>query len=43
MFEKIEADEKRGKDSLQWTDLIFEVRITYHIKMIHSAADLINT
>ena len=40
LFKRVEADENKGKDNIQWTDYIFEKMITYNNKMIHSATDL---
>ena len=36
LFKRIEADEKRGKDNIQWTDYIFEFVLTYNNKDKHS-------
>ena len=40
LFKRVEADEKKGKENIQWTDYIFEIMITYNNKMVHSATDL---
>ena len=40
LFKRVEADEKKGKANIQWTDYIFEIMITYNNKMVHSATDL---
>ena len=40
LFKRVEADEKKGKSNIQWTDYIFEIMITYNNKMLHSATDL---
>ena len=40
LFKRVEADEKKGKDNIQWTDYIFEIMITYNNKMVHSSTDL---
>ena len=40
LFKRVEADEKKGKSNIQWTDYMFEIMITYNNKMLHSATDL---
>ena len=40
LFKRVEADEKKGKENIQWIDYIFEIMITYNNKMVHSATDL---
>ena len=40
LFKRVEADEKKGKENIQWTDCIFEIMITYNNKMVHSATAL---
>ena len=40
LFKRVEADEKKGKENIQWTDYIFEIMITYKNKMVHSATGL---
>lgn len=40
LFKRVEADEKKGKENIQWTDYIFEIMITYNNKMVHSATGL---
>ena len=40
LFKRVEADEKKGKENIQWIDYIFEIMITYNIEMVHSATDL---
>ena len=37
LYRRVEADEKKGKSNIQWTDYIFEVLLTYNNKMKHSA------
>ena len=37
LYRRVEADEKKGKDKIQWTDYIFEILLTYNNKMKHSA------
>ena len=36
LYKRIEADEKRGKTNIQWTDYIFEISLTYNNKNVHS-------
>ena len=40
LFKRVEADEKKGKGNIQWTDYIFEIMLTYNNKMVHSATNL---
>ena len=40
LFKRVEADEKKGKENVPWTDYIFEIMITYNNEMVHSATDL---
>ena len=37
LYHRIEADEKKGKANIQWTDYILEILLTYNNKMKHSA------
>ena len=37
LFKRVEADEKKGKENIQWTDYIFEIMLTYNNKDIHSS------
>ena len=37
LYRRVEADQKKGKDNIQWTDYIFEILLTYSNKMKHSA------
>ena len=37
LYRRVEADQKKGKNNIQWTDYIFEVLLTYNNKMKHSA------
>ena len=37
LYKRIEADEKKGKENIQWTDYIFQIVLTYNNKMTHSA------
>ena len=36
LFKRVEADEKKGKANIQWTDYIFEMLLTYNNKNVHS-------
>ena len=36
LYKRVEADEKKGKTNIQWTDYIFEILLTYNNKMEHS-------
>ena len=40
LYKRVEADEKKGKQNIQWTDYIFEVLLTYNNKMEHSATKM---
>ena len=37
LYRRVEADQKKGKNNIQWTDYIFEILLTYNNKMKHSA------
>ena len=37
LFKRVETDEKKGKDNIQWTDYILEIMLTYNNKDVHSA------
>ena len=37
LFKRIEADENRGKQNIQWIDYILEIMLTYNNKDVHSA------
>ena len=37
LFKRVEADEKKEKNNIQWTDYILEIMLTYNNKDIHSA------
>ena len=37
LYRRVEADQKKAKDNIQWTDYIFEILLTYNNKMKHSA------
>ena len=36
-FKRVEADEKKGKQNIQWTDYILQIMLTYNDKMVHSS------
>ena len=36
LFKRVEADEKKGKANIQWTDYILEILLTYNNKNVHS-------
>ena len=40
LFKRIEADEKKGKENIQWVDYLPAVILTYNNKNIHSATGL---
>ena len=37
LYRRVEADQKKGKNNIQWTDYIFEIFLTYNNKIKHSA------
>ena len=37
LYKRVEADEKKGKQNIQWNDYIFEILLTYNNKMVHSS------
>ena len=37
LYRRVEADEKKGKQNIQWIDYIFEILLTYNNRMKHSA------
>ena len=37
LYKRVEADEKKGKSNIQWTDYIHEILLTHNNQMIHSA------
>ena len=37
---RVEADQKNGKEGIQWTDYIFEMLITYNNQRVHSATGI---
>ena len=36
LYKRVEADEKKGKKHIDWSDYIFEILLTYNNKMKHS-------
>ena len=40
LFKRVEADKKKGKENIQWTDYDFEILLTYNNKVIHSSHNL---
>ena len=40
LFKRVENDEKKGKENLQWIDYITEIMLTYNDKDVHSATGL---
>ena len=41
LFRRIEADEKKGKQNIDWSDYLPAALITYNYKMVHSATGLV--
>ena len=39
LYKRIEADEKKAKDNIQWTDYIHEILLTYSNQTKHSATE----
>ena len=37
LYKRVEADEKKGKENIQWPDYILEILLTYNNQMNHSA------
>ena len=37
LYKRVEADQKKGKSNIQWTDYIHEILLTYNNHMKHSA------
>ena len=37
LFKRVEADEKKGKENIDWTSYILEIMLTYNNKDIHSS------
>ena len=40
LFKRIEADEKKGKENIQWIDYNLEILLTYNNKDIHSSHNM---
>ena len=40
LSKRLEADEKKGKENIQWVDHNFEMMLTYNDKMKHSATGM---
>ena len=40
LYKRIENEEKKGKDNIQWIDYITEIMLTYNDKDVHSATGL---
>ena len=36
LFKRVEADEKKGKQNIQWIDYNLEILLTYNHKMVSS-------
>ena len=39
-YRRVEADEKKGKENIQWIDYIHEILLTYNNVMKHSATEM---
>ena len=37
LFKRVEADENKGKEIIDWTDYILEIMLTYNNKDVHSS------
>ena len=40
LFKRVEADEKKGKQNIQWADYILQIMVTYNDKMVHSSTKM---
>ena len=40
LYKRIEADEKKGKENIEWIDYIFQILLTYNNHMKHSSIGL---
>ena len=40
LFKRVENDEKRQKENIQWIDYITEIMLTYNEKLVHSAIQM---
>ena len=38
LYNRVEADEKKGKQDIDWRDYIFEILLTYNNKLKHTSA-----
>ena len=43
VYKRIEADEKKGKQNIQWTDYLSEILLTYNQIMVHSSHNMTPT
>ena len=41
LYKRIEADEKKAKQSIQWVDYIFQILLTYNNKNMHSSTKFV--
>ena len=41
LFKRIEHDQKKGKENIQWIDYNVEILLTYNTKHVHSATGLV--
>ena len=40
LFKRVEADEKKGKQNIDWSDYILQIMLTYNDKMVHSSTQM---
>ena len=40
LFKRVDADEKKGKNNIQWTDYILEIVLTYNNKLVSSVTKM---
>ena len=40
LYKRVDADEKKGKENIQWIDYNLEILLTYNDKMVHSATKM---
>ena len=40
LYRRVEADEKKGKQNIQWIDFIYKILLTYNNVMKHSATEM---
>ena len=43
LYKRVEADEKKGKQNIQWTDYLSEILLTYNQIMVHSSHNMTPT